>query len=104
MASSMKLSIRSDGAAALTLPATMDLPAAAHLRDAVSAAKGKDLVLDASGVERLGANCAQVLRALALAWRADGAALILERPSPTFLDDLALLGLSPDGVASEQRL
>ena len=56
-------------------------------------ARGSDVILDASAVERLGTQCLQVLLSAAATWRSDGACLSIEEPSPAFCDALALAGL-----------
>lgn len=94
----MRMHHRHSGGAVLVLPAQLDLLAASRLAEIVRAARGAPLAIDASGVERLGASCAQALRAATIAWRRDGAHLTIERPSPAFLDDLALLGIAPDSL------
>ena len=56
---------------------------------------GRSVVLDASGVQRIGGQCLQVLLAAASAWRQDGYSLAFAAPSPAFEDGLSLLGFTP---------
>lgn len=77
----------------LTLDAALDLNAAGRLRAALLALRGADLALDASGVNHLGAQCAQVLASAAATWSADGAALTIPVASEPFAHSLRLLGL-----------
>ncbi|MGF1660833.1 MAG: STAS domain-containing protein [Rubrimonas sp.] len=87
-------------ARAIVLPEALDNAAAAPLLDALRAARGGPLTLEAGGVRRLGGRCAQVLVSAALSWRADGAELRIEAPSTEFSEALRLLGFTPDGLAA----
>jgi chemotaxis protein CheX len=76
----------------LVLADSLDLTAAAPLAAALLAARGKPAVLDASGVQRLGAQCLQVLLAARALWSSDGQPWRLIDPSPEFADAAALMG------------
>ena len=80
----------------LELPEALDLPAAKSLAESFLKLGGEDLAIDASKVQRLGASCLQVLLSAARTWQAEGASLILARASPRFIDDLRLLGFTPE--------
>ena len=84
----------------LGLPETLDLPAAAPLAESLLKCVGEDLVLDASEVRRLGGSCLQVLLSAARTWSAEGDALTLDRPSPQFVEDLRLFGLTAENLAT----
>jgi chemotaxis protein CheX len=75
------------------LPSSLDLTQAAELAGVLRAAKGSDIVIDASGVERASTQCMQVLLAAANTWQADGARFSVAKPSDAFQDALRLLGL-----------
>lgn len=79
--------------ATITLPTELDIKAAAPLAAELAAARGGDLTLNLSQVERVGAQCLQVLLSAAATWSADGADLALEDPSPAFVDAAAIAGL-----------
>ena len=79
--------------ATITLPEELDIKAAAPLAAELSAARGTDLRLNLSQVERVGAQCLQVLLSAAATWSADGVELMLEEPSPAFVDAAATAGL-----------
>ena len=81
------------GRQALVLDAALDLNAAGRLRAALLALRCADLALDASGVNHLGAQCAQVLVSAAATWAADGTALTIPVASEPFAHNLRLLGL-----------
>ena len=74
------------------LPAVLDLTAAAPLAAEFMAHRGTPLMVDGSGVERLGAQCLQVLLAARMAWAADGHAFSIESPSGALAETLAGLG------------
>ena len=77
----------------MTLPTELDIKAAAPLAAELVAARGRDIALNASQVERVGAQCLQVLLSAAATWSADGAELTLEEPSPAFVDAIQTAGL-----------
>jgi len=79
--------------ATITLQEELDIRAAAPLAAQLSAARGADLTLNLSRVERVGAQCLQVLLSAAATWSADGLELALEEPSPAFVDAAAIAGL-----------
>jgi chemotaxis protein CheX len=74
------------------LPPALDLNAAGPLAEALLKHSGDDLALDGSKVQRLGAACLQVLLAAGRTWASDGAALLLDNPTPRFVEDLRFLG------------
>ncbi|MEO3389363.1 STAS domain-containing protein [Mesorhizobium sp. CAU 1741] len=77
----------------MTLPTELDIKAAAPLAAELIAARGKDLALNASQIERVGAQCLQVLLSAAATWTADGQDLSIEEPSPAFADAIQTAGL-----------
>ena len=79
-------------AAPAPLPAVLDLKAATPLAALLLARRGTPLVVDGSAVERLGAQCLQVLLAARKTWDADGQPFQLANPSTAFIEALALLG------------
>ena len=80
---------------ALELPPVLDLVAAAALHEALTGRRGTDLAMDAAGVQRLGAQCLQVLLAARAAWAADGMILAVENLSGEFAAALELMGVMP---------
>ncbi len=84
----------------LDLPPVFDLVAAPALLDKVLQRRGQSLSLDAGHVQRLGAQCLQVLLAARAAWAADGRALLLQNPSDEFIASLELMGLSPEELTN----
>src|SRR4051794_23952416 len=86
-------------AAPLVLAECLDLTAAAPLAANLLAARGGPATLDASGVQRLGAQCLQVLLAARALWSSDGQPWRLIGASPEFADAAALMGC-PDLACS----
>jgi chemotaxis protein CheX len=78
--------------APLVLADSLDLTAAAPLAVELLAARGKPAILDASGVQRLGAQCLQILLAARALWSSDGQPWRLIDASPEFTDAAALMG------------
>ena len=77
----------------ITLASELDIKAAAPLAAALTAARGKDVALNASLIERIGGQCMQVLLSAAATWKADRVELSLEEPSPAFVEAVQTAGL-----------
>ena len=84
----------------IELPDALDLPVAASLAESLLKLVGEDLAIDASKVQRLGASCLQVLLSAARTWRAESTSLTLVHGSERFIDDLRLLGFTPETLFS----
>ncbi|MCR5877629.1 STAS domain-containing protein [Phenylobacterium sp. J367] len=80
------------GPASLELAPVLDLKAATPLAQALLALRGRDVTVNAAAVERLGAQCLQVLLSARNTWTEDGAQFAVTEPSETFVETLALLG------------
>lgn len=77
----------------ITLPNELDIKATGPLAAELVAARGRDISLNASQVERIGAQCLQVLLSATATWQADGMELTVEEPSPAFAAALETAGL-----------
>jgi chemotaxis protein CheX len=88
--------------APLVLADSLDLTAAAPLTAQLLAARGKPATLDASGVQRLGAQCLQVLLAARALWSSDGLPWRVVDASPEFADATALMGCPDLALATVQ--
>jgi chemotaxis protein CheX len=77
--------------ATITLPAILDLRAAAQLKADIQPHAGAALDLDASRVERLGGLCLQVLIAAEAQWRATGHGFRLINAGHAIRGDLRLM-------------
>ncbi len=82
----------SDDLAIASLPPVLDLTAAGPLAAEFLAHRGTPMMVDGSGVERMGAQCLQVLLAARNAWAADGNAFSIESPSGPFAETVTALG------------
>ena len=80
--------------ASVVLAPVLDLKAAAPLADELIALRGSDLVIDGSGVQRVGAQCLQVLLAARRTWAADRAAFTIVAASEHLEATATLLGTS----------
>ena len=78
--------------AVTTLPPALHLTAAAPLAASLTAYRGISLMIDGSAVERLGAQCLQVLLAARNAWAADGHSFSIASPSVALAEALAIFG------------
>lgn len=79
--------------AAFELPPVLDLLAAARLLEAFLERRGTALNVDGAEVQRLGAQCLQVLLAARAAWARDGQTLLLQNCSEDFTAALELMGV-----------
>ena len=77
----------------LALPASLDLPSARPLAAALLARRGKPIVIDASAVGQVGAQCVQVLLSAKRTWQADGVSLSIVNCAPRMIEDLRLIGI-----------
>ncbi|WP_312139035.1 STAS domain-containing protein [Brevundimonas sp. BH3] len=80
----------------ITLPAIMDIRAAEPLKAELMQYRGQAVTLDASGVERLGGLCLQILLAAVKTWKADGQALIFLNVSKALNEQWLGFGASTD--------
>ncbi|PHR92853.1 MAG: chemotaxis protein CheX [Robiginitomaculum sp.] len=85
-----------DAPQAIPLTSNLDLTAAAPLCEALQTVRGQAAHLAGQDVERLGAQCAQVLLSASEAWKADDQPFFVSDPSPQFQDGLKTLGLASD--------
>ena len=81
--------------AVLTLAPVLDLRAAEPLKAELLSRRGEALALDASGVDRPGGLCLQVLLAARKTWAADGLNLRLGFVSEALAEQWAAFG-APD--------
>lgn len=87
-----------EGETTLTLPAVLDLTAAAALHQTLLSHRGAPLALDAGEVKRLGGQCLQLLLSAGRTWAADGVPIRLGGASDAFERDLALMGLDREAL------
>jgi chemotaxis protein CheX len=88
----------------LKLPAILDTKAAAPLTQAFLSHRGGDLHVDAADVQRLGAQCLQVLLAARAAWAVDGRNLLVENMSTECRAALGLCGVAPEALVYHKEL
>ena len=76
------------------IPTVLDFRAAAPLRDALLALRGKPIVVDGGDVERIGGQCIQVLVSAQRTWAQDGAPFVLAGASEEMRRALSHVGLA----------
>lgn len=86
----------------LKLSAVLDLNEASNLKANLMSMRGGGLAIDASGVERIGAQCAQILVAGAKAWEADKKPFSYAKASDAFLKTLQLIGVNIDHLLAKE--
>ncbi len=82
-----------DNTATYRLAKVLDLAAAATLKDELSQFRGRSAVIDASDVQRLGTQCAQVLLSARRAWLAESQTFEIKDASEAFSEGLNRLGV-----------
>lgn len=85
----------------VVLEPVLDLRAAEPLKAALLAARGGDVVLDGSAVERLGGLCLQVLLSALRTWRADGHVLTFVNVSEALTSQWSAFGASPSDLSAQ---
>ncbi|MEO0398808.1 MAG: STAS domain-containing protein [Pseudomonadota bacterium] len=80
----------------ISLDGRLDLAATEKLVEALNAAKGGSVTIDAANATLLGGQCLQVLLSAAAQWRADGHDFVVQNPSTAFQENLSMLGVSSD--------
>ena len=85
------------------LPAILDLKAAAPLHAMLAAQRGADLQIGGAQVQRLGAQCLQVLLCAQTAWLADGKSLTITEPSVELLNSIELFGVGEKAIVVGQE-
>lgn len=84
--------------ATIILAERLDLAHAAGIASAIQEHAGKDLLLDASKVNHLGALGLQVIRSAAKSWAQSENQLQIEGLSNACVDQLGLFGFSPETI------
>lgn len=82
------------GRTVLALDPMLDVTHAATLAGLLLGLRGKDIIVDASEVQHLGAQCGQILVSAKRTWNSDGRAIRLEKASAEFIENIRLLGLT----------
>ena len=86
----------------LKLAAVLDLNEASELRTKLMAVRGNSLTIDASGVERVGAQCMQVLMSGAKTWEEDKLSFSIGQVSDVFLKTSQLIGINIDHLLAKE--
>lgn len=82
--------------ASLLLEDKLDVTRAKALLAALIERRGAPVTVDASAVQHMGAQCAQVLLSARRTWQDAGHEFRFAQPSEAFADGARLLGLSAD--------
>ena len=86
----------------IQLPEVLDVTASGPLAENLLSVRGSKLTLDAGNVQRVGAQCVQVLMSAVSTWKADKADFCIVNPSPEFRDALTLLGVGLSEILIEE--
>lgn len=80
---------------ALRLAVALDLQEAPALAERLLACRGSPIEIDGDAVERLGAQCLQVLLSARATWEADGQPFAITKRSDRMTSTMRLLGVGP---------
>lgn len=86
----------------LKLAAILDLNEASELRGKLVSMRGSAIEIDASGVDRVGAQCMQVLMAGAKAWEEDKHSFSFAKASEAFLKTAQLIGINIEHLLAKE--
>ena len=90
------------GEKTISLAAVLDLNEAAALRGKLMGLRGSNVVVDASGVERVGALCVQVIMAAAKTWDEDKLSFTFSKVSDAFQKTMQLIGANVDHLLARE--
>lgn len=86
----------------LKLAAVLDLNEASELRGKLTAIRGATVEIDASSVERVGAQCMQVLMSGAKTWEEDKQKFSFSKASDAFLKTVQLIGINIEHLLAKE--
>jgi chemotaxis protein CheX len=86
----------------LALSPVLDLNEATSLHGKLMSMRGSNVVIDASAVERVGVQCAQVLVAGAATWKADKKSFLIEKASDAFEKTMQLIGIDSNKLVAKE--
>ncbi|BCH23191.1 hypothetical protein MesoLjLb_29760 [Mesorhizobium sp. L-8-3] len=86
--------------ATMALPPLLDITAAGPLASEILGHRGKDLAVNAAQVQRMGAQCLQVLLSAAATWSQDGMEFEVTEASPEFTEALETAGLGMNHLSA----
>ncbi|PZM12026.1 STAS domain-containing protein [Rhizobium tubonense] len=89
------------GEKTISLAAVLDLNEASTLRGKLMGLRGSNVVVDASGVERVGALCVQVIMAAAKTWDEDKLSFTFSKVSDAFQKTMQLIGVNIDHLLAK---
>jgi chemotaxis protein CheX len=90
------------GAKTISLAAVLDLNEASALRGKLMGLRGSEVAVDASGVERVGTLCVQVIMAAAKTWDEDKLSFTFSKVSDAFQKTMQLIGVNIDHLLAKE--
>lgn len=86
----------------LSLDNVLDLNAAGSLHSKLMALRGSNLAIDATGVERVGTLCIQVLMSAAKTWEEEKKSLTFSGMSDALMKTMQLSGVNYDHMLAKE--
>lgn len=96
------MAVKNAQAETVKLASVLDLNEASNLHGQLSSLRGKDVSIDASGVERVGVQCVQVLMAAVNAWEKDKKSFVFNKVSDAFTKTMQLIGINVDHLLAKE--
>ncbi len=90
------------GEKTVSLAAVLDLNEASALRGKLMGLRGGNVAIDASGVERIGALCIQVIMAAAKTWDEDKLSFTFSKVSDAFQKTMEMIGIDIDHLLAKE--
>ncbi|MBB3608270.1 STAS domain-containing protein [Rhizobium sp. BK602] len=90
------------GEKTFSLAAVLDLNEASALRGKLMGLRGSNVAIDASGVERIGALCIQVIMAAAKTWEEDKLSFTFSKASDAFQKTMQMIGIDIDHLLAKE--
>ncbi|MFT4184089.1 MAG: STAS domain-containing protein [Rhizobium sp.] len=91
-----------NGEKTISLAAVLDLNEASALRGKLMGLRGSNVAIDASGVERIGALCIQVIMAAAKTWEEDSHSFTFSKASDAFQKTMQMIGIDIDHLLAKE--
>lgn len=82
----------------------LDMVAAPALKDCFLQNEGNPLLINAAPVQRLGAQCLQILLSAKKDWEAKGVEFVLDSPSAAFIETAKFMGVAVEDLTYQAQV
>lgn len=88
----------------LELQNVLDMIAASALKDCFLQNEGSPLLINAAPVQRLGAQCLQVLLSAKKTWEDRGVEFVIDSPSTAFIETAKFMGVAVEDLTYQAQV